>query len=470
MVNLAQHPRYVQWTAHMKVATGAPECYRGSSIERAISLKITSKCDIWSLGAIFSEAASWMVGGFGGLQEYRERRVAAHEKIPKFEDPHCFHDGEHLLEVVSSEHKDCRKFRRTCDVITDKFLDVSEEMLYDDPKVRTTAIQALRHTEKAILSAEETLRNEQARDSPRYTNGTGNTNPGHIQDRRITSTYSSLSRQPWSDDERTDWHTAPYHDAYASGQNPTTPPQSHEMTLITAASRVSDTSQSSHKRGTSRILPSQAAQRPSHRDTISSAYRSPSLEQSSPSTSVQGRGLGINGTPAQYLGPDHHGSGEQEYPISGELTSSPVSEQGQPFDSPLNHTDKGRQWAEFRSQIAMNSDVERPSPQEELNRTLPIHGTPTHRLDVSNNTRPGQSYTSDVRNEEGPSSSVNCDQRRSRQSQMPFVSFHEAKQCVDNRSGSRRTHHLQGEKMLHRLGNRNIVRVESTKVVFTSLT
>lgn len=52
---------------------GAPESYRSTDLERS-PLQVLQSVDIWSMGCIFSEVATWVTEGYLKVLEYRRRR------------------------------------------------------------------------------------------------------------------------------------------------------------------------------------------------------------------------------------------------------------------------------------------------------------------------------------------------------------------------------------------------------------
>lgn len=97
---------------------GAPECYRGLPFQFPITKSVGQKCDIWSLGAVFSEVLVWTVGGWMALQLYRADRQVATDAIPGHTDRGCFHDRKDLLPCVVQTHNRLLKEIRKSDNIT----------------------------------------------------------------------------------------------------------------------------------------------------------------------------------------------------------------------------------------------------------------------------------------------------------------------------------------------------------------
>ncbi|PVH68936.1 hypothetical protein DL98DRAFT_627424 [Cadophora sp. DSE1049] len=108
------------------------------------------KFDIWSLGCVLSEAATWIVLGTPGVEQFSRLRSEAlnelctaqerqkvesqaihHENIPRRGD--YFHDGRNVLKVVTSWHRHLRSSLRRSDTITSKILDLVDKDLLPPP-------------------------------------------------------------------------------------------------------------------------------------------------------------------------------------------------------------------------------------------------------------------------------------------------------------------------------------------------
>jgi hypothetical protein len=100
--------------------------------------------DIWSLGCVFSIAATWVILGESGIQQYsriRQQDIASlsHSKLPTSSGD-CFHDGIRPLKEVQEWHKYLRGAIRRTDLITSRVLDlVDQKILLADPGARVSA-------------------------------------------------------------------------------------------------------------------------------------------------------------------------------------------------------------------------------------------------------------------------------------------------------------------------------------------
>ncbi|KAK5729695.1 hypothetical protein LTR17_011772 [Elasticomyces elasticus] len=83
---------------------GAPETYAHNYSTGPPKNRLKHSIDIWSLGAIYSEAAVWSVMGNDGVNAYHGQRRAATSLLPNFHVDDCFHDGTKRLAVVDVQH------------------------------------------------------------------------------------------------------------------------------------------------------------------------------------------------------------------------------------------------------------------------------------------------------------------------------------------------------------------------------
>jgi hypothetical protein len=129
---------------------GAPECYprKGSQVP------VPRTIDIWSLGCVFSIAATWVVLGYQGIRQYnwirkraikkiieeRASRSTSEEHTVELGEGDYFHDGREVLQDVLHWHNHLRNALRRTDTITSQVLDiVDESMLRGNSKDRIEA-------------------------------------------------------------------------------------------------------------------------------------------------------------------------------------------------------------------------------------------------------------------------------------------------------------------------------------------
>lgn len=117
-------------------------------------MAVSRAIDIWSLGCVFSIAATWVVFGYYGIRQFNTLRISAINRIlqdqtsgsslqlrgTKLNSGDYFHDGQMPLEDVLHWHDTLRSALRKTDNITSRVLDlVDQRMLVDDPTKRINA-------------------------------------------------------------------------------------------------------------------------------------------------------------------------------------------------------------------------------------------------------------------------------------------------------------------------------------------
>ncbi|KAF2659609.1 kinase-like protein [Lophiostoma macrostomum CBS 122681] len=104
---------------------GAPECYATQGGAR----RITQSTDIWSIGCVFSMAATWLVLGHQYIPMYTRLRQKAIEGLQSegVSQGDFFHNGHELLPQVKQWHEFLRKSTRHTDTITAPLLDLVEK-------------------------------------------------------------------------------------------------------------------------------------------------------------------------------------------------------------------------------------------------------------------------------------------------------------------------------------------------------
>ena len=121
-------------------------------------VSVPRSVDIWSLGCIYSEVATWIGHGWPRVEQYRNQRQMEVEK--KLNDPEIgdlFHDGEKVLDAVEDSHTSVHESRRIDDFITSRMVrDVISEML-ESPRVRMDAHQVYNKAHKSFVAARKEL-------------------------------------------------------------------------------------------------------------------------------------------------------------------------------------------------------------------------------------------------------------------------------------------------------------------------
>jgi hypothetical protein len=100
---------------------------------------VTRSIDIWSLGCVFSIAATWVVLGYEGIRQFARFREHAVRKLLDQQEAtgtqngtmqsggDFFHDGENVLEDIYDWHKFVRRYLRHTDKMTGEVLDLVEK-------------------------------------------------------------------------------------------------------------------------------------------------------------------------------------------------------------------------------------------------------------------------------------------------------------------------------------------------------
>jgi len=162
-----------------------------------LTLESFQKFDLWSVGCVLSEAATWVVLGYSGISKFSTLRRRVLDKIcteREKKEPEVqsnisvniprrgdyFHDATDVLAIVTSWHRFLRSSVRRSDTISSKVLDIVDQgLLVSDIKGRlhatTLYVQLKQCIEKGGIEAsllpdndteiEEFLREEESPDS-----------------------------------------------------------------------------------------------------------------------------------------------------------------------------------------------------------------------------------------------------------------------------------------------------------------
>ncbi|UPK95530.1 hypothetical protein LCI18_006465 [Fusarium solani-melongenae] len=114
----------------------APECFANHPLQTAVRPKVTTKIDIWALGAVFSDVLVWSITGEAGREEYRQVRMAALKEQGQFKSDGreaFFHDNQYVLQAVVEYHGRVLGHKRVDDFISEKMSRfILHEMLTDE--------------------------------------------------------------------------------------------------------------------------------------------------------------------------------------------------------------------------------------------------------------------------------------------------------------------------------------------------
>ncbi|EEU36982.1 uncharacterized protein NECHADRAFT_52172 [Fusarium vanettenii 77-13-4] len=136
---------------------GAPECYPNYAIQKVVRPKVTTSVDVWSLGAVFSDAFVWSISGEDGREKYRECRRQAIAKLDYIKArgfEACFHNGEDVLEVISQFHGRVLQNKRGNDHISERISNfiLSDMLTHADSRVCANTLMA--RVKRVIKEAE----------------------------------------------------------------------------------------------------------------------------------------------------------------------------------------------------------------------------------------------------------------------------------------------------------------------------
>ena len=109
---------------------GAPEASHHTKFLRSGPNRVDFTADIFSLGAVTSEIATWVASNWDGIHEYFAIRKEATGRNNSFKGSGyggCFHDGVDPLPEVGNQHKKIRKNLPDFDHITRKMIDLVDE-------------------------------------------------------------------------------------------------------------------------------------------------------------------------------------------------------------------------------------------------------------------------------------------------------------------------------------------------------
>lgn len=122
--------------------------------------------DIWSLGCVFSIAATWVALGYQGIIQFSEiRRSVNRENLRRTNSQSesygdCFHNGKEVLPEVIAWHKALRIILRKTDTTTSQLLDlVDNHMLLSDPFKRSSAVEICQKLTEIVDNGETKIKN-----------------------------------------------------------------------------------------------------------------------------------------------------------------------------------------------------------------------------------------------------------------------------------------------------------------------
>ncbi|KAJ3526325.1 hypothetical protein NM208_g11246 [Fusarium decemcellulare] len=136
----------------------APECYPNYVIQDFFRPQVSSRVDIWALGAVFSDVFVWSIAGESGREEYRCRRKEAIARLLHIEAngfDACFHDGQKRLKAVEEFHTYILQHKRASDPLSSCISQIILEDMLTDHDRRLTAIQTKYRADERIKEIQE---------------------------------------------------------------------------------------------------------------------------------------------------------------------------------------------------------------------------------------------------------------------------------------------------------------------------
>lgn len=122
----------------------SPECcHHIAQRQKGVNV-ITTSADIFSIGAVLSHTAAWVIGGRKEQTNYFQSRKSYHEKnLPRFKGSAyvgCFHNGIEPLPLIAQHHRVFVQRCKPLDDVTPKVLTLVDNcMLLDAPRARLRA-------------------------------------------------------------------------------------------------------------------------------------------------------------------------------------------------------------------------------------------------------------------------------------------------------------------------------------------
>ena len=131
---------------------GAPEVARARIKKTKTEVKQT--IDTWSFGCVLSVAATWIVLGFQGIEQFRVLRMLAVQRHGGTVTDR-FHDGDSVLPDIKHWHDYLAQHARPGDTITPLVLELIESsMLLKDPDYRLSSSDLCKKLEQVLRHAE----------------------------------------------------------------------------------------------------------------------------------------------------------------------------------------------------------------------------------------------------------------------------------------------------------------------------
>ncbi|KAF4498672.1 serine threonine kinase [Fusarium agapanthi] len=134
----------------------SPETYSNYRVQDQASTEISAACDMWSMGAVFSDVLVWSITGESGREDYRLRRQEEISNKPHLrasKHDSCFHDGTSRLTAVDEFHNYVLQNKRGNDCLSPYISQLIIEFMLTERFRRLTAMQTKLRVDEQIQKA-----------------------------------------------------------------------------------------------------------------------------------------------------------------------------------------------------------------------------------------------------------------------------------------------------------------------------
>ncbi|CVK84426.1 uncharacterized protein FPRN_01950 [Fusarium proliferatum] len=134
----------------------SPETYSNYRVQDRTRTEISAACDMWSLGAVFSDVLVWSITGESGREDYRLKRQEEISNKPHLrasKHDACFHDGSSRLAAVEEFHNHVLQNRRQTDHLSPYMSQLIIEFLLTERPRRFNPMQAKLIADEKIKKA-----------------------------------------------------------------------------------------------------------------------------------------------------------------------------------------------------------------------------------------------------------------------------------------------------------------------------
>lgn len=158
----------------------APEATRDAGSTWAGTSYLTWEADIFSMGAVMSDIATWVVLGQEGRDLYHRQRLEETNSLPGFRESGyegSFHNGAEALDCVRATHELIRRNLPPWDKITGRVLGVIEGQMLTPRRPSAKTLHYMLTTELQKAHMQEYPNAQETRPSSASATGTSDSNP-----------------------------------------------------------------------------------------------------------------------------------------------------------------------------------------------------------------------------------------------------------------------------------------------------